>query len=169
MGQNNTWNPAQLNQRINELEASGTGSNLPEVTSADNGKVLQVVNGAWATGDEIPVNANDYSGTEKVIGKWVDGKPIYEKTITIENFDLDGTSTFFPNVHFGQIIIADYFSDVDKMWCDYNGTILYLSTIGKYRNVMFVDSQDPKLTIFSIPEYTGTTLTLTMRYTKTTD
>ena len=54
MGQNNTYNPAQLNQRINELEAAGTGSNLPVVSSEDNGKALQVVEGSWATGDVIP-------------------------------------------------------------------------------------------------------------------
>jgi hypothetical protein len=104
-----------------------------------------------------------------VVGHWTDGKPIYEKTITINNFAINGTSSWFPNVHFGQIVIADYFSNVDKMWCNYNGTILYISSVGDYRNVMFVDMQNPKLTIFSIPEYTNTTLTLTMRYTKTTD
>ena len=34
--------------------STATGAGLPEVTSADNGKVLKVVDGAWAVGtDEI--------------------------------------------------------------------------------------------------------------------
>lgn len=70
MGQNNTWNPAQLNQRINELETSGTGSNLPEVTSADNGKALQVVEGAWAIGDVVPqIKTKDVAITFSAVGK----------------------------------------------------------------------------------------------------
>lgn len=38
--------------------------------------------------------SNNYSTTEKVVGKWIDGKPVYQKTITLSSalkFMLDGT------------------------------------------------------------------------------
>ena len=38
----------------------GGGSSLPSVTSADNGKVLGVVNGAWAAQGDITVSASTY-------------------------------------------------------------------------------------------------------------
>ena len=43
-------------------EASGSEL-LPEVTTADNGKVLKVVNGAWATADGVTVTTAATSGT----------------------------------------------------------------------------------------------------------
>ena len=36
---------------------------LPEVTVADNGKVLKVVNGAWATANGVTVTTSTTSGT----------------------------------------------------------------------------------------------------------
>ena len=181
-----SYDIAILSQKVEQLEgsikandviANPTGETTGDLHSIQvDGVKLNVPH----TADDIAYDSNtsvknkinsitDFSTTERVVGHWTDDKPIYEKTITIENFDLDGTSAFFPNVHFGQIVIANYFSNVDKMWCNYDGTILYVTAIENYRSVMLVDMQSPKLTIFSIPEYTGTTLTLTMRYTKTTD
>jgi hypothetical protein len=43
-------------------EASGSEL-LPEVTVADNGKVLKVVNGAWATANGVTVTTTTTSGT----------------------------------------------------------------------------------------------------------
>jgi hypothetical protein len=51
----NSQNIAVLSEKVAALEAAlkNAGVVLPEVTSSDNGKALQVVNGAWATGDNI--------------------------------------------------------------------------------------------------------------------
>ena len=49
-GETPTRNPAfsaTTNAILDAIEEGGGGSGLPEVTSADNGKVLGVVNGAW--------------------------------------------------------------------------------------------------------------------------
>lgn len=58
----NNYDVAVLSEKVAYLEAAikNAGIELPEVTSADNGKTLQVVNGAWATGGLIPdsVTAN---------------------------------------------------------------------------------------------------------------
>lgn len=52
----NNQNIAVLSEKVAALEAAikNAGIELPEVTSDDNGKALQVVNGAWATGAIIP-------------------------------------------------------------------------------------------------------------------
>lgn len=51
----NSQNIAVLSEKVADLEAAikNAGIELPEVTSSDNGKALQVVNGAWATGDNL--------------------------------------------------------------------------------------------------------------------
>jgi hypothetical protein len=68
-------------------KGGGGGSALPAVTSADNGKMLTVVDGAWAADDNrfvvtLTPTAADYSGTmDKTVGEireaWQDGKSIY--------------------------------------------------------------------------------------------
>ena len=52
----NNYDVAVLSEKVAYLEAAikNAGIELPEVTSEDNGKTLQVVNGAWATGSKIP-------------------------------------------------------------------------------------------------------------------
>lgn len=91
MGQNNTWNPAQLNQRINEVEAKVAAAvELPTVTTDDNGKALQVVEGGWATGSKIPgvVNALDSTSATDALsaaqGKELNNKLVFENLASIQ-------------------------------------------------------------------------------------
>jgi hypothetical protein len=80
----NTWNPAELNQKIN-AGGSGSGSGgLPPITPADAGKYPVVDNeGKWALaeGGFLP----DYSTEEVATGqKWIDGKELYQKVISYD-------------------------------------------------------------------------------------
>ena len=52
----NNQNIAVLSEKVAALEAAikNAGIELPSVTADDNGKTLQVVEGAWATGGIIP-------------------------------------------------------------------------------------------------------------------
>lgn len=59
-----------IGETIGLIKALGGGSSLPAVTSDDNGKVLGVVNGAWAASEQgkkfivtLTPTALDYSGT----------------------------------------------------------------------------------------------------------
>jgi len=54
-------------------EVAGTGLNADSIDDIAGAQTLVP---AVIIGD-----ANNYSTTEKVIGKWIDGKPIYQKTI----------------------------------------------------------------------------------------
>ncbi len=56
---------------------------LPDVSVSDNGDALIVANGAWTKGTP----QHNYSTTEKIIGKWVDGSDLYEKTLEL-NFTM---------------------------------------------------------------------------------
>ena len=45
-------------------------------------------------------SSHDYSTTEQVIGTWIDGKPVYEKTLEVNNIDMgnvNGTKTTIPH------------------------------------------------------------------------
>lgn len=62
---------------------SGSGSALPAVTASDNGKLLTVVEGAWAKADatkELPtVTADDNGKVLKVVdGAWDKGTDLVE-------------------------------------------------------------------------------------------
>lgn len=63
---------------------------LPTYTSGDNGKVLKIVNGS-PTWDYLV----KYSTDEHVVGVWVDGSPIYKKTVVLTNLSLqEGSNNF---------------------------------------------------------------------------
>lgn len=53
---------------------------LPNILSSDEGKVLKVSNGlpTWQEGGG---GYDNYSTTEHVVGTWIDGRDVYEKTI----------------------------------------------------------------------------------------
>lgn len=86
-----TWNAAQLNEAVNN-GSTGGGSPLPAVTADDNGDVLTVVEGAWAKSSPAP-SVIDYKLTEQEVGnKWVNGKPIYQKTYELTSVSSSWTA-----------------------------------------------------------------------------
>lgn len=82
-------NPRIMADNIRELARNGE-SDLPDVTAADNGKILGVVEGSWNKMD-APSGEIDYSTTEQnTRRKWIDGKDIYQKTIAISEGIVSG-------------------------------------------------------------------------------
>ena len=104
----NNQNIAVLSEKVAALEAAikNAGIELPEVTSADNGKGLQVVNGAWATGAKIPAPLPTVSGTDngKVLqvleGVWAIGENIKVETVY--------TTTGLTILRCGDIVMYDF-------------------------------------------------------------
>lgn len=77
------WTPIKSfdSQLISNGEYRLYTSFLPKATSLDAGKTVIVnSNGYWAKADP-PSPTHAYSTTEQVVGTWIDGKPVYEKTI----------------------------------------------------------------------------------------
>lgn len=91
----NNYDVAVLSEKVAYLEAAikNAGIELPTVTSDDNGKTLQVIEGAWATGmllPELPAVTGDDNGKTLQVssGAWATGSKIPGVVNT-----LDSTST----------------------------------------------------------------------------
>ena len=106
----------------------------------------------------------DYSTDEKIVGTWIDGKPLYQKTV---NITIDGTSMNLVSITNG--VIRDYECIVNtdgSIWrkapaFNNSGTMLYKVEVTA-SNILAYFSLSPI-------DYTGRTLIATIRYTKTTD
>ena len=108
-------------------------------------------------------NKHTYSTEEKVVGKWIDGKPIYEKTfssITITN----NTDNF----------VSDNFGDkaLRHFQIDFNGISNNLTSSNNYSDTLFINTSNQLMYYIS---RTGSwwnglnTANITVQYTKTTD
>ena len=120
------------------------------------------------TENETNKNEN-YSLEEQVIGKWIDGKNIYRKTIKIDvnnntNYTFDAKSILSTNI--GSIINTYGYSVAD-------GGTTYASFPCYYTEKAhlssFMDIPTGKIHIYSGEQYKTATHYLTFEYTKTTD
>lgn len=120
--------------------------------------------GQWTTSG---VPTHHYSTTEQVVGTWIDGKPLYEKTIAITS----GFSTLFyydPGISYIKRII-----NMDGMLCCGN-TSHPLNTgtetaIGWDNSVMDVSGNSIRVHIGQDRLPYVTEVVIILRYTKTTD
>lgn len=100
-----------------------------------------------------------YSTKEKVVGRWIDGKPIYEKTVDISQYSVlatDGVWTnLFPLTNVDKLVFAELHGNSPNM-----SQILRFQASSGYIQV----AAKTNLQIGTLPEYF-----VTFRYTKTTD
>jgi len=152
----NKLKPKEVNDALEE----GTGSDLPDVTIADNGKLLGVVNGAWNKMD-APASGVNYSTEEQDTGLTWNGKPVYQKTFT---GNTGGTETI------------ELLSGVDE-FMDTRGYVIgddYGSKyqIGVYRNSSFlctaVSGENKLLLVRYGTAYSNKNYCITVQYTKAT-
>lgn len=126
-------------------KSGGGGSALPSVTTADNGKVLSVVDGAWAADEKRFVvtctpTAEDFSGRmdktpAEIFAAWNDGKEIYfyikdRATFPVSVITDDDAIRFFGYVVFlenpGKFIVLV----TDPLGANYRTTIYQLTPLG---------------------------------------
>ena len=71
---------------------SSTLSGLSDVTltTPTSGQVLKFDGSKWVNGTGGGSSGHDYSSTEQVIGTWIDGKTLYEKTISFTTASTSG-------------------------------------------------------------------------------
>lgn len=114
----------------------------------------------------------EYSTTERKIGKWINGKPLYQKTAYISNITISADSATDLN-------ISDYFSDIDSAvnfeCCDENGGIIFpnvmvSSSLSPYSIGVSIDKGNEHIT-FTRGSGSSATINvyLTLWYTKTAD
>lgn len=80
---------------------SGGSSALSDMTDVtftnlQANDVLKYNGSVWVNDD----NLHEYSTEEKIVGKWIDGKQIYEKVIITNDFIATGNSWYTINIDF---------------------------------------------------------------------
>lgn len=123
--------------------------------------------------DNPPVardNFQKYATYEQVVGEWIDGKPLYQKTVVVEN--LPSTMNSWVTVYSLPVecVIVNYIS----VMCTgaSQGEWLMLPFIGGSTTFAEVQFFDNTIKIFqsgNSSTFGGRTLRVTIQYTKTTD
>ena len=119
--------------------------------------------------------ATDYSTDEKIVGTWIDGSPLYQKTISFGSFT--GTSgekhIDFINETFGMVVNSSTFI----VFADGYQTNLPLNTYsennGNFYYRFFTDNNDNKGVVHlywkdTYDDMSKATMCVTLQYTKTT-
>ena len=146
------------------------------ISNPTNGQVLKYIatTRKWVNANETGGGPNDdYSTAEQLIGTWIDGKPLYQKTVTVPNSSAWSNNSTFDNS----------VSNADMIWI-YDGFIYDNRSTQKfvYPNPMVqnsdrlsfnIDLNDKsKFKVSCNTTYAANAdryAVLTVRYTKTTD
>ena len=118
-------------------------------------------------------NYLEYSTEEQVIGKWIDGKPLYQKTFPYASTITANTTTLITQIadvtdlNIDLLLNAEgyYFSSGGNQKCTFNNAV-----VGTISVVAFVS--DDKLNVGTkrgSGEVTLSNIVVTIQYTKTTD
>ena len=122
--------------------------------------------------DEVNQNLNNIgtiSTEEQVIGKWIDGKPLYRKTVL-----------FTSGSGFGEWALTDYISDYENVFLDTNFTLGYIEkdgvvsdcfygTWGSEQRFSYVVVGNTTSKKFQVQRERTMKICATFLYTKTTD
>lgn len=137
-------------------------------------KILPYIGGAFglvATGID---SANLYSTTEKIVGQWIDGKPLYQKTIAITSGmpSSGGRTEFNHNIENIDYIVSQrariiYPDSMVGMECD----SVYIDGPDSLSNtqIAMVAVNATKIILKNTKTLANTELYVTLQYTKTTD
>ena len=154
---------------IKESDTFSTSQNgtvpKPSASDVSNNKVLKA-DGTWVaqSGGGGGGSSHNYSYTEQVMGTWIDGKPLYEKTIEISSLAL---STQGVLGYYGRVNIPDYISNVSKIWLQPNS--YYLLNDAQRGFLFWADEGNGYLDIFVEYNRSNKDCVLVLQYTKTTD
>ena len=106
---------------------------------------------------------HEYSTEEQIVGKWIDGKPIYEKVINVENFIIGENEITLENLdtiinYSGSLILTDY--------ANYKRVFPYIQN-NSTSKVVINHYNETKFVVASA--FTCNTINIIIQYTKTTD
>lgn len=110
-------------------------------------------------------DANNYSTTEKVIGQWIDGKPLYQKTLEFDNITLTGST----QTNFGTLTGLNIGSYANVVETTANEADDYFEGLGYFACWIRLANNN-----FGMSKNSNSTITykkvwVTIRYTKATD
>lgn len=113
----------------------------------------------------IQEDSNEYSTTEKIIGKWIDGKPLYQKTIT--GITSLATSTTNETTIYTDSNPNIRIKKVDGFF-DQNGWYMNVDTYANNNYYSHISAENNILKQ-TLNGWTNRNMTITIQYTKTTD
>ncbi len=156
--------------KIGNNQASGEGGGVSDYNNL-NGKPQ--INGVTLQGnmtlEDLGINAVIYSYDERVVGKWVDGKPLYEKTIDFGNLpnatirsvphEIENVDTIW--LHDG-FVYDPLSKDIDVIPISY-------PSISSNATSLYFKVNHSSIKCNSAIDRTGLSAIVSVRYTKTTD
>ena len=150
------------------LNFSISGSSTRRVVfNFNDGKlnVVKIENAALKKiyGIKFITQQHNYSTEEQVVGTWIDGKPIYEKVINVENFIIGDNEIPLENLdtiinYSGSLILTDY--------ANYKQVFPYIQN-NSTSKVVINHYNETKFVVASA--FTCNTINIIIQYTKTTD
>lgn len=141
----------------------------PQGTASTTLTKLQIGNDIYSVGGGS--SSHSYSTAEQVVGTWVDGKPVYEQTVTLLNVNYSTIRSQYPILQIPSletpVEIRGVFSNSAKT--QYH-TLPYMST-AQTPLVSFCDFDMSNKQVYfcSTDTWGSTNIFVTIRYTKTTD
>ena len=182
------------NIKISELEeyTEAKDSDLLVIVDTTNNETKKIQAGNLGTGggDTLPIGAiieydgttvptgyekvsdgnfsNVYSTDEQVIGKWINGKPLYEKTITFTDFERNGSDSYkvhnIPNIDLAFIDFSKSFG-IQPSGETVVGNYAY-GTVYSFQ----ISGANSTAILYSVGSTIAmSTIVVTLNYTKTTD
>lgn len=160
---NNTDSTASRRNKIYVVGSYASWSEKPLYITLKYTKTTDAAN-SFNLADE-----NDYSTTEKIVGTWIDGKPVYQKTIVfgaLPNNDVKSVNHGISNIN----LIVKWNGIFNMASSTINGPLPNVSN-PKATSNWDVDLQadNTKITINTAADCSAINAYITIQYTKTTD
>lgn len=163
-----------------ETPISAENLNKMEQGIEEAGKTGGILEGTIVAydGDTIPEgyeevdNPNVYSTEEKVIGEWIDGKPLYRRVIVVTDLVKDGSEQIvkiIPNIREVRSVVG---TQTTSGGMTSNMPLLWGDNVSSRNSMVWADVQTAQ-TYVKYKVNSGWTslskITITIEYTKTTD
>lgn len=164
---NDIYSIPEENVEINKAQFDA----LPAATK-NNGKAYFIPDANLVSNFTVMGNrfdkANIYDTTERMVGRWIDGKPLYQRTIVCGALPNNGISNVVHNIsNIDSIVGYDGISIKPS-----DGTVRFIPTPTGSDNAKLigVSVNKTQISIWSPDDWSAYTNTyVTLRYTKTTD
>ena len=126
------------------------------------------INGEWERlggSAYLDTNVNAYSANERVVGSWIDGKPIYQKTINAGDLPNNTNVVVYEDSMIDLVINVEGIA-ISK---SETSTCRPIPFVGLQNNDIRVDFTNGRVKLTTITDWSMYTGILTLQYTKTSD
>lgn len=150
------------------LNENTSVADINKVKASDMNEIKSVVNTNYDEQQGIKENIDEittYSTEEKIIGKWIDGRPMYQLTISIKNLSavtsyvLNNLTSYCPNFDIDTFLIinAQYKRNGYQQWWNISDRLIN------------AQSTSGSIELNNFNDYGASEIRLIVEYAKTTD